>query len=231
MQIVDRYLKSVKTCLPAAQTDDIAKELSENIYAQIEDKENELQRSLTEAEVEAILKQHCGQSLSPGAAQCLLRPSNYRAGFVPLLYSSAEIQPGPHQRSCTRNIRGPVCRRPADRQFPASFPLSTPDSVRDCDPDLLADGPALHQVSGSLGSTQAIWSPPPGADRPRGWAPHSKGKVGIGIHCAFRRAFLASRRAALAVPHFRPRSGIPSFVSGLESTLSADQCPHLVGND
>src|SRR6266852_2451074 len=58
MQIVDRYLKSVKTCLPAAQADDIAKELSENIYAQIEDKENELQRSLTEAEVEAILKQH-----------------------------------------------------------------------------------------------------------------------------------------------------------------------------
>ncbi len=58
MQIVDRYLKSVKTCLPAAQADDIIKELSENIYAQIEDKESELKRSLTEAEVEAILKQH-----------------------------------------------------------------------------------------------------------------------------------------------------------------------------
>src|SRR5438309_7217584 len=58
MQIVDRYLKSVKTCLPTAQADDIIKELSENIYAQIEDKESELQRSLTEAEVEAILKQH-----------------------------------------------------------------------------------------------------------------------------------------------------------------------------
>jgi hypothetical protein len=58
MQIVDRYLKSVKTCLPATQADDIIKELSENIYAQIEDKESGLQRSLTEAEVEAILKQH-----------------------------------------------------------------------------------------------------------------------------------------------------------------------------
>jgi hypothetical protein len=58
MQIVDRYLQSVKKCLPAAQADDIIKELSENIYAQIEDKEGELNRSLTEAEVEAILKQH-----------------------------------------------------------------------------------------------------------------------------------------------------------------------------
>src|SRR5258706_7334025 len=58
MQIVDRYLKSVKPCLPAAQAEDIIKELSENIYAQIEDKESELKQSLTEAEVEAILKQH-----------------------------------------------------------------------------------------------------------------------------------------------------------------------------
>ncbi|MCU1239745.1 MAG: putative rane protein [Candidatus Acidoferrum typicum] len=58
MQIVDRYLQSVKKCLPATQADDIIKELSENIYAQIEDKESELKRSLTEAEVEAILKQH-----------------------------------------------------------------------------------------------------------------------------------------------------------------------------
>ena len=58
MQIVDRYLQSVKTCLPAAQADDIIKELSENISAQIEDKEGELNRPLTEGEVEAILKQH-----------------------------------------------------------------------------------------------------------------------------------------------------------------------------
>src|SRR6266478_7058736 len=58
MQIIDGYLHSVKTCLPEAQADDIVKELSENIYAQIEDKESELNRSLTEAEVEAILKQH-----------------------------------------------------------------------------------------------------------------------------------------------------------------------------
>ena len=58
MQIVDRYLKSVKSCLPAAQADDIVKELSENISSQIEDKESELARPLTESEVEALLKQH-----------------------------------------------------------------------------------------------------------------------------------------------------------------------------
>jgi len=58
MQIVDRYLQSVKKCLPAGQAEDIINELSENIYAQIEDKEGERNRSLTEAEVEVILKQH-----------------------------------------------------------------------------------------------------------------------------------------------------------------------------
>jgi hypothetical protein len=58
MQIIDGYLHSVKKCLPAAQADDIIKELSENIFSQIEDMESELNRSLTEPEVEGILKQH-----------------------------------------------------------------------------------------------------------------------------------------------------------------------------
>ncbi len=58
MRIIDGYLHSVKKCLPAAQADDIIKELSENIFSQIEDKESELNRSLTEVEVEGILKQH-----------------------------------------------------------------------------------------------------------------------------------------------------------------------------
>jgi hypothetical protein len=58
MQIVDRYLQSVKSCLPKTQADDIIKELSENIASQIEDKEGELGRSLTDDEIEATLKQH-----------------------------------------------------------------------------------------------------------------------------------------------------------------------------
>ena len=58
MEILDQYLKSVRSCLPAAQRDDIINELSENLRAQVEDKEGTLGRSLNEGEVEAILKQH-----------------------------------------------------------------------------------------------------------------------------------------------------------------------------
>ena len=58
MQIVDGYLQSVKNCLPKAQADDIIKELAENISSQIEDKEGELGRPLSDSEVEAILKHH-----------------------------------------------------------------------------------------------------------------------------------------------------------------------------
>ena len=58
MELVDHYLKSVRSCLPAAQRNDIISELSENLRAQIEDREGELGRPLNESEVEAILKQH-----------------------------------------------------------------------------------------------------------------------------------------------------------------------------
>ncbi|HEY2819801.1 MAG TPA: hypothetical protein VGJ06_02065 [Candidatus Acidoferrum sp.] len=56
--ILEKYLNSVRSALPEAQRDDIVQELSENLHAQIEDKENELGRSLQDAEVEEILKQH-----------------------------------------------------------------------------------------------------------------------------------------------------------------------------
>jgi hypothetical protein len=56
--IVDQYLKSVGSCLPEAQREDIVRELSDNIQSQIEDKEGELGRSLQETEIEAILRQH-----------------------------------------------------------------------------------------------------------------------------------------------------------------------------
>jgi hypothetical protein len=58
MKLLEQYLKSVRSCLPEAQRDDIVNELSENIHAQIEDQEAELGRPLGEADVEAILKQH-----------------------------------------------------------------------------------------------------------------------------------------------------------------------------
>lgn len=58
MELLDRYLKTVRSGLPEGQRDDIINELSENIRSQIEDKEAELGRPLAEAEMEAILKHH-----------------------------------------------------------------------------------------------------------------------------------------------------------------------------
>lgn len=58
MEILDSYLKTVASALPLAQRDDIVRELSENIHSEIEDKESELGRPLTEAELEALIKRH-----------------------------------------------------------------------------------------------------------------------------------------------------------------------------
>jgi hypothetical protein len=58
MEMLDRYLKTLKSALPDAQKEDIARELSENIHSEIEDKEAELGRALNETEMEALLKHH-----------------------------------------------------------------------------------------------------------------------------------------------------------------------------
>ena len=58
MELLDRYLQAVKAFLPKKRQADILSELSENILAQIEDKEAELGRPLNEDEQAAILKQH-----------------------------------------------------------------------------------------------------------------------------------------------------------------------------
>lgn len=57
MDLLDRYLQAVKFWLPNPKKQDIVAELSEDIRAQIEDKEAELGRPVTETEVEAILRQ------------------------------------------------------------------------------------------------------------------------------------------------------------------------------
>jgi hypothetical protein len=56
MELLDRYLKAVKFWLPNEQKQDIIAELSEDIRSQIEDKESELGRQLSDPEVESILK-------------------------------------------------------------------------------------------------------------------------------------------------------------------------------
>jgi hypothetical protein len=57
MEILDRYLQAVKFWLPKDQKQDIIAELSEDLRSQIEDRENELGRKLSQSEVAAILNQ------------------------------------------------------------------------------------------------------------------------------------------------------------------------------
>ncbi len=55
MQLLDSYLKTVARFLPAADRDDIVRELSENLRSQIEDREAHANRPLSDAEVKALL--------------------------------------------------------------------------------------------------------------------------------------------------------------------------------
>ena len=57
MDLVDRYLKAVANALPVAQRQDILSELSEDIQSEMDDKQSELGRALTEEEQQALLKQ------------------------------------------------------------------------------------------------------------------------------------------------------------------------------
>jgi len=58
MDMLDRYLQAVKFFLPGEQQDDIVRELSENLIARMEDREEELGRPLAEDEQAAILREH-----------------------------------------------------------------------------------------------------------------------------------------------------------------------------
>lgn len=58
MDLLDHYLRAVKIYLPRGQRNDIIKELSENLRAQMEEREAELGRPLNESEQEAFLAQH-----------------------------------------------------------------------------------------------------------------------------------------------------------------------------
>jgi hypothetical protein len=57
MQLVERYLHAIEFWLPRKQSRDIIAEISEDIHSQIEEREAQLERSLTESELESLLKQ------------------------------------------------------------------------------------------------------------------------------------------------------------------------------
>jgi hypothetical protein len=56
MELVERYLQAVRYLLPKRQRDDVARELSDDLRSQIEDKESGLGRRLTEDETAEVLK-------------------------------------------------------------------------------------------------------------------------------------------------------------------------------
>jgi hypothetical protein len=58
MNLLNRYLQAVGRCLPKARRDDIVEELRVNMLSQIEDREEELGRSLTESELVRLLQDH-----------------------------------------------------------------------------------------------------------------------------------------------------------------------------
>jgi hypothetical protein len=73
MNLLDRYVRNVRTYLPKSlpetQRDDIVNELSENIQARMDDREAELGRPLTEDEQEAILHEYGHPMIAAGRYQ------------------------------------------------------------------------------------------------------------------------------------------------------------------
>jgi hypothetical protein len=82
MELLDRYLEAVKKHLPWERQDDIIAELRANLEAQLEDKEAELGRPLTQGEAEDWLKQ-IGQPIQVAARywpqQYLIGPAVFPA--------------------------------------------------------------------------------------------------------------------------------------------------------
>src|ERR1700756_2884761 len=80
MELLDRYLQAVKKHLPWKRQDDIIAELRANLESQLEEKEAQLGRPLTQIEAEEWLKQ-LGQ---PTQMAARYQPQQYLIG--PMLF-------------------------------------------------------------------------------------------------------------------------------------------------
>jgi hypothetical protein len=58
MDILDSYLRAVKRCLPRAQSDDIIRELSDELRSQLDEQQAALGRPLSDEELMAFFKKH-----------------------------------------------------------------------------------------------------------------------------------------------------------------------------
>jgi len=80
MDLLDRYLQAVKWWLPAAQKEDIATELREDLQSQIDDRGSALGREPNDSEIAEILKR-CGRPILVAGRylpqQCLIGPAVY----------------------------------------------------------------------------------------------------------------------------------------------------------
>ena len=76
MELLDRYLQAVRKYLPARRQDDIIAELRANMEAQIEDRESELNRPLTQGEMEDLLR----KMGSPVMVASRYQPQQYLIG-------------------------------------------------------------------------------------------------------------------------------------------------------
>jgi hypothetical protein len=88
--LVNRYLNAIKPMLPPGQQEDIAAELADALRSRIEEKEEELGRKLTAAEVEAII-QDFGHPMMVaaryGPQQSLIGPNLYPIYLLALKWS------------------------------------------------------------------------------------------------------------------------------------------------
>ena len=84
MNLLNRYLQAVAKCLPSARRDDIIAELRANILSQMEDREQELGRPLTEDEQADILRRYGNPTIIAG---------RYRAHNLGLAFGRQLIGP------------------------------------------------------------------------------------------------------------------------------------------
>jgi hypothetical protein len=78
MNVIDRYFRTLRVLLPKDQRDDIIRELSEEVRAQVSDREAELGRPLTADEQAAIV----GQYGHPLLTAARYRPTRYLIGPI-----------------------------------------------------------------------------------------------------------------------------------------------------
>lgn len=89
MELLERYLQAVRRYLPLKRQDDIIAELRANMESQIEDREGELGRPLTQGELEDLLR----KMGSPVVVASRYQPQQYLIGptFFPLYFYVVRI--------------------------------------------------------------------------------------------------------------------------------------------